>query len=101
MAQRAESAADVTRLAVAFAHAMTVGPCRCGFYASTHPAVAIAVERPMRADTDACIGGMIKLAVTPHALLLGGMPLDSSDLAVVECDELLHDRDLDLSIMAR
>jgi hypothetical protein len=44
---------------------------------------------------------MITLAVTPHALLLGGMPLDSSDLAVVECDELLHDRDLDLSIMAR
>ena len=36
----------------------------------------------------------MQLAVTPHALLLDGLPLDSTDLAVVECAELLHDRDI-------
>lgn len=79
MAQRAHSAADVTRVAGAFARAM-------------------AVERPMSAATDACVGGMMHLAVTPHALLLDGMPLDSGDLAVVECAELL--RPADGSLMA-
>ena len=94
MAQRAESAADVTRLAVAFARAMTVGLRSWGFYPPEHPAVAMAVERLMSTATDACVGGLMQLAVTPHALLLDGMPLDSSDLAVVECAELLHDRDI-------
>lgn len=94
MAQRAESAADTTRLAVGFARAMTVGLRSWGFYPPEHPAVAMAVERLIAAGTDACIGGMMQLAVTPHALLLDGMPLDSSDLAVVECAELLHDRDI-------
>jgi hypothetical protein len=94
MAQRADSAADTTRLAVGFARAMTVGLRSWGFYPPEHPAVAMAVERLMAAATDACAGAMMQLAVTPHALLLDGLPLDSSDLAVVECAELLHDRDI-------
>ncbi|HMI93136.1 MAG TPA: hypothetical protein VK509_17315, partial [Polyangiales bacterium] len=94
MAQRAESTADTTRLAVGFARAMTVGMRSWGFYPPEHPAVAMAVERVMTTATDACAGGMMQLAVTPHALLLDGLPLDSSDLAVVECAELLHDRDI-------
>lgn len=94
MAQRAESAADTTRLAVGFARAMTVGLRSWGFYPPEHPAVAMAVERLIGASTDACAGGMMQLAVTPHALLLDGMPLESTDLAVVECAELLHDRDV-------
>ena len=36
----------------------------------------------------------MQLAVTPHALLIDGLPLDAGDLAVVECAELLHDRDI-------
>lgn len=94
MAQRAESAADTTRLAVGFARAMTVGLRSWGFYPPEHPAVAMAVERLIATATDACAAGMMQLAVTPHALLLDGLPLDSSDLAVVECAELLHDRDI-------
>jgi hypothetical protein len=94
MAQRAESAADVTKYAVGFARAMTVGLRSWGFYPPEHPAVAMAVERLIATTTDACAGGMMQLAVTPHALLLDGMPLDSTDLAVVECAELLHDRDI-------
>lgn len=94
MAQRAEPAADTTRLAVGFARAMTVGLRSWGFYPPEHPAVAMAVERVMATAADACVGGMLQLAVTPHALLLDGLPLDSSDLAVVECAELLHDRDI-------
>jgi len=94
MASRAESAADVTRLAVAFARAMTVGLRSWGFYPPEHPAVAMAVERLIAAATDASLGGMMQLAVTPHALLIDGLPLESSDLAVVECAELLHDRDI-------
>jgi HEAT repeat protein len=94
MAQRAESTADVTRLAVGFARAMTVGLRSWGFYPPEHPAVAMAVERLVATATDACTGGMMQLAVTPHALLLDGMPLESTDLAVVECAELLHDRDI-------
>jgi HEAT repeat protein len=94
MAQRAESAADVTRLAVGFARAMTIGLRSWGFYPPEHPAVTMAVERLISTATEACVGGMMQLAVTPHALLLDGMPLESSDLAVVECAELLHDRDI-------
>lgn len=94
MAQRAESPADVTRLAVAFARAMTVGLRSWGFYPPEHPAVAMAVERLMATATDASAGGMMQLAVTPHALLLDGLPLESTDLAVIECAELLHDRDI-------
>jgi HEAT repeat protein len=94
MAQRAESAADTTRLAVAFARAMTVGLRSWGFYPPEHPAVAMAVERLMAAAADACLGGMMQLAVTPRALLLDGLPLDTTDLAAMECAELLHDRDI-------
>jgi hypothetical protein len=94
MAQRADSAADVTRLAVAFARAMTVGLRSWGFYPPEHPAVAMAVERLIATATEACVGGMMQLAVTPRALLLDGLPLDSTDLAAIECAELLHDRDI-------
>lgn len=94
MAQRAESTADTTRLAVSFARAMTVGLRSWGFYPPEHPAVAMAVERLLATATDACLGGMMQLAVTPHALLLDGMPLESTEMAVVECAELLHDRDI-------
>lgn len=101
MAQRAESAADVTRLAVAFARAMTVGLRSWGFYPPEHPAVAIAVERLIAASTDACAGRIMQLAVTPRALLLDGMALDTTDTGAIECAELLHDRDiLQLTIAA-
>jgi HEAT repeats len=94
MAQRAESAADTTRLAVGFARAMTVGLRSWGFYPPEHPAVAMAVERLMASAAEACAAGMMQLAVTPHALLLDGLPLESTEMAVVECAELLHDRDI-------
>jgi HEAT repeat protein len=94
MTQRAESPAEATRLAVGLARAITVGLRSWGFYPPEHPAVAMAVERFITAATDASIGGMMQLAVTPHALLLDGMPLDTTDLAAVECAELLHDRDI-------
>lgn len=94
MAQRAQSAADVSRLAIGFARAMTVGLRSWGFYPPEHPAVTLSIERLVASATEACSGGMMQLAVTPHALLLDGLPLDASDLAVVECAELLHDRDI-------
>ena len=94
MAQRAESSADVTRLAVAFARAMTVGLRSWGFYPPEHPAVAMAVERLVVTASEACASGMMQLAVTPHALLLDGMSLESSDVGAIECAELLHDRDI-------
>jgi hypothetical protein len=94
MAQRAAEPADVTRLAVAVARATTIALRSWGFYPPEHPAVAMAVERFMAAATEASAGGMMQLAVTPHALLVDGMPLDSSDQAVIECAELLHDRDI-------
>jgi HEAT repeat protein len=94
MAQRAAEPADVTRLAVAVARATTIGLRSWGFYPPEHPAVAMAVERFVAAATEASLGGMMQLAVTPRALLVDGLPLESSDLAVVECAELLHDRDI-------
>ena len=54
----------------------------------------MAVERLVAASRDACSGGMLQVAVTPRALLLDGLPLESSDQAVIECAELLHDRDI-------
>lgn len=73
---------------------MTVGLRSWGFYPPEHPAVAMAVERLIAACSDASTGGMMQVAVTPRALLIDGMPLESSDMAVVECAELLHDRDI-------
>ena len=94
MTQRAASAADATRLAVGLARAITVGMRSWSFYPPEHPAVAMAVERFIAAASEATAGGMMQLAVTPHALLLDGVPLETSDLAAVECAELLHDRDI-------
>lgn len=101
MAQRSASAADVAKCAVNLARAMTIGLRGWAFYPPEHPAVALAVDRLIAAATDAAAGGMLQLAVTPHALLVDGLPLDSNDLAVVECAELLHDRDiLQLAVIA-
>lgn len=101
MAQRAALPADVTKNAVGLARAMTIALRAWGFYPPEHPAVALAVDRLVAAAADAASGGLMQLAVTPHALLIDGLPLDSSDLAVVECAELLHDRDiLQLTIVA-
>src|SRR5918993_6121648 len=94
MAQRSASSADVSKNAVNLARAMTIGLRSWGFYPPEHPAVALAVDRLIAASTDAAASGMLQLAVTPHALLIDGLPLDSTDLAVVECAELLHDRDI-------
>jgi len=94
MTQRATSGAEATRMAVALARAMTLGVRSWGFYPPEHPAIAIAVERVIAAATEASAGGMMQLAVTPHALLLDGLPLESTDLGAVECAELLHDRDI-------
>src|SRR5688572_8231145 len=94
MSQRAAAAADAIRLAVGLARAITIGMRSWSFYPPEHPAVAMAVERFIAAATDASAGGMMQLAVTPHALLLDGLPLDTTDLAAIECAELLHDRDI-------
>ena len=95
MADRAVLPADVTRNAVSLARAITIALRSWGFYPPEHPAVAMAVERLLAAAAEAVSSGtLMQLAVTPHALLIDGMPLDSSDLAVVECAELLHDRDI-------
>ena len=94
MSQRAASAAEAIRLAIGIARALTLGMRSWSFYPPEHPAVAMAVERIIEAATDATNAGMMQLAVTPHALLLDGLPLDTTDLAAVECAELLHDRDI-------
>ncbi len=94
MTERAASAADATRLAVGLARALTLGMRNWGFYPPEHPAVAMAIERFIAAATESSAGGMMQLAVTPHALLFDGLPLVSTDLAAVECAELLHDRDI-------
>jgi HEAT repeat protein len=94
MAQRAASSAEVTRIAVNLARALTLALRSWGFYPPEHPAVVAAVERLVAAGTDAAADGLMQLAVTPHQLLLDGIPLESSELAVVECAELLHDRDI-------
>lgn len=101
MAERAALPADVTKNAVNLARAMTIALRSWGFYPPEHPAVALAVDRLLAATADAASGGLMQLAITPHALLVDGLPLDSSDLAVVECAELLHDRDiLQLTVVA-
>ena len=94
MTERAASAADASRLAVGLARALTLGMRNWGFYPPEHPAVAMAIERFIAAATESSAGGMMQLAVTPHALLFGGLPLVSTDLAAVECAELLQDRDI-------
>lgn len=100
MAQRS-APADVAKNAVSLARALTIGLRSWAFYPPEHPAVALAVDRLIAAATESSTSGMLQLAVTPHALLIDGLPLDSTDLAVVECAELLHDRDiLQLSVAA-
>ncbi len=63
MAQRAESAADSTRLAVGVARAMTVGLRSWGFYPPEHPAVSMAVERLMAAAAEAAVALAITLNI--------------------------------------
>jgi hypothetical protein len=94
MTQRAASAADTTRLALALARAVTIGLRSWSFYPPEHPAVALAVERLIAAAADACTAGLMQIAVTPRTLLVDGQPIESPDLAVAECAELLHDRDI-------
>jgi len=94
MAQRAALPADVSRNAVSLARAMTIGLRSWGFYPPEHPAVGLAVDRLIAAATDAASGGLMQVAVTPHALLIDGVPLESGDMSVSECAAILHDRDI-------
>jgi hypothetical protein len=95
MAQRATSRADVAKHAVSLARAITIALRSWAFYPPEHPAVALAVDRLIAATADAAPpGNIMQFAVTPHALLIDGLPLDAVDLAAVECAELLHDRDI-------
>ena len=94
MAQRAAPAAEVTKNAVNLARAITIGLRTWGFYPPEHPAVGLAVDRFVSAAADATVGGLMLLAVTPHAILVDGLPLESSDQSVADCAALLHDRDI-------
>ncbi len=94
MAQRAALPADVNKHAVSLARAMTIALRSWAFYPPEHPAVALAVDRLVAVGTEVSAGGPLQLAVTPHALLVDGLPLESGDLVVTECAELLHDRDI-------
>ncbi|HJU41250.1 MAG TPA: HEAT repeat domain-containing protein [Vicinamibacterales bacterium] len=94
MAQRSSPAADTTKQAVSLARALTIALRSWAFYPPEHPAVALAVDRMIAACTEAANGGLLQLAVTPHALLIDGLPLETTDLSVIECAELLHDRDI-------
>jgi len=94
MAQRAVPPADITRNAENLARAITIGLRSWGFYPPEHPAVGLAVDRLVAAAAEATTGGMLQLAVTPHALLLDGLAIEGSDLSVSECAALLHDRDI-------
>lgn len=101
MAQRAALPADVSRNAVNFARAMTIALRSWGFYPPEHPAVGLAVDKLIAAATDAASGGLMQVAVTPHALLIDGLQLESGDMSVTECAAILHDRDiLQLTIVA-
>lgn len=93
MAQRAASPADTTRHAVTLARALTIAQRSWSFYPPEHSAVVLAVERLVTAAAEAATG-MMQLAVTPHQLLIDGLPLESNDLAVIECAALLHERDI-------
>jgi HEAT repeats len=94
MAERAAPPADVTRAAVNLARAITIGLRSWGFYPREHPAITQAVDRFTGTAADATANGMLPLSVTPHALMIDGLLLDSSDLSVAECATLLHDRDI-------
>ena len=94
MAQRAAPPADITRNAENLARAITIGLRSWSFYPPEHPAVGLAVDRLVAAAAEATTGGLLQLAVTPHALLVGGLAIEGSDLSVSECADLLHDRDI-------
>lgn len=76
------------------ARAITLAQRTWGFYPADHSAVALAVDRLVTAAAEAAAGGMMQLAVTPRQLLVDGLPLESTDLGVMECAALLHDRDI-------
>jgi hypothetical protein len=94
MAQRAGPAPDVTRTAVNLARAITIALRSWGLYPPEHPAVGLAVDRFVIATTEATSTGLLQLSVTPHALMIDGLILESTDLSVAECATLLHDRDI-------
>jgi HEAT repeat protein len=94
MARRPAPAGDTAKHAVNLARALTLALRSWGFYPPEHPAVGLAVDRMVTACTDATSAGLMQLAVMPHALLIDGLTLETTDLSVVECAELLHDRDI-------
>ena len=94
MAQRAAPADEVTKSAISLARAITIGLRSWGFYPPEHPAVGLAVDRFRAIATEATLGGLLQLAVTPKAILLDGIELEAPDLSVTECAALLHDRDI-------
>jgi HEAT repeat protein len=94
MAQRAAPAANITKSAVNLARAITIGLRSWNFYPPEHPAVGLAVDKLVGAAGEAATGGLLQLAVTPHAILVDGMAIDARDLSVTECAALLHDRDI-------
>lgn len=62
-------------------------------YPPEHPAVKAAHERFAAAIHEATTGAMFSVGVTPHTLLIEGVPVPPSQ-PVAEAAQLLHDRDL-------
>jgi hypothetical protein len=101
MPQPAVRLPDVTRDATAMARALAIGLRAWALYPPEHPALTVAVDRLAALTREITRDGPLMLAVTPQALLVDGVRLESRDPVVAECARTLYDLDLlQLAFMA-
>ena len=84
---------ELTRQSIALARALSAAARNWGLYPPEHPAVDAALRRFLDAVRQSTAGAAFTFGVTPHTLLVAGLPLPE-DQPVTEAARLLHDRDL-------
>src|SRR5688572_15326891 len=84
---------ELTRQSIALARALAAAARNWSLYPSDHPTVAAAVRRLAETLKESTAGAAFAFGVTPHTLLVVGVPLPE-DQAVAEAARLLHDRDI-------
>src|ERR1051325_10733997 len=93
MAQAVALSADLSRQAVGLARALTAGVRVWALYPPEHPSVGAAVRRVVETIREVAAVSPFGVGVTPSALVIGGVPLQSEG-PVADAAQLLHDHDI-------
>src|SRR3954469_23538039 len=94
MSEASQLSPELARGLLQLARALVAAARNWTLYPAEHPAVSASVSRLADALQRSTLGAIFSIGVTPHTLLVEGMPADAGMSGIAEASALLHDRDL-------